>query len=96
MENLIKTYLENMLPNNQFKINLQFKRNINKGTEGAYLLNAFQITTKTPITQKEARELRENLNNIYAGEDNLDQTITIRIREYGEGTEITILNMLQF
>lgn len=96
MQNSIKTYLENMLPNNPFQINLQFKRNVNQGTEGAYLINAFQITTKTPITQKKAKELRENLHQIYAGEDNLDQTITIRIREFGEGTEITILNMLQF
>lgn len=96
MQNSIKTYLENMLPNNQFQINLQFKRNINKGTEGAYLINAFQITTKTPITQRKAKELRENLHNIYAWEDNLDLTATIKIQEWGEGTQITILTMLQF
>lgn len=92
MQNLIKNYLQNMLPNNQIQINLQFNKNI----KGEHLIQIFQCTTKTPITQREAKELRENLNNIYAWEDNLDQEIAIRFRKYGEGTRITILNMLNF
>ena len=97
MKNEFKNYLEAMLPNHQIQINLQFNKNLTEPDGCTHLIQAFQCTTKTYITKAEAKRLRENLNEIYAWEDNLDQNLTMELENMENGkTRITFLSMLNF
>lgn len=98
IKNALNNWLQTNLPNHQIQINLNFNRNLTEPNGCTHLIQAFQCKVTPTLTKAEARKLEKNLGDTYYWEDNLNQTITIRIWGTGEDedTEITILNMLDF